>query len=66
MSKIQVTLAPREHQVLRALSCGHPYKRIAIDLGVSISTIQTLIERSYRKLQVNNKIETVLKYAREP
>jgi NarL family two-component system response regulator LiaR len=65
MIKPNTNLAPREHQVLKALSCGHPYKRIASDLGVSISTIQTLVERSYRKLQVNNKIEAVLKYARE-
>lgn len=60
-------LAPREHEVLQALSRGDPYKRIASDLGISISTVQTLVERSYRKLEVNNKIQAVLKYAnRQP
>ena len=60
-----IPLAPREHDVLQALSCGHPYKQIASDLGISISTVRTLVERSYRKLQVNNKIAVVLKYTRQ-
>lgn len=53
-------IAPREHQVLQALSRCHPYKRISSDLGINIKTVQKLIKRSYRKLQVNNKIQPVL------
>lgn len=65
MGVVTTNLASREHQVLQALSCGHPYKRITSDTCVGISTIQTFVERSCRKLQVNNKIGAVLKYDRE-
>ena len=57
-------LAPRELEVLHGLSCGHPYKQIAADLGISLSTVRTYIQRIYEKLHVHSQTEAVMKYAR--
>lgn len=58
------SLAPRELEVLHGLSCGQPYKQIAADLGISLSTVRTYIQRIYEKLHVNSQTEAVMKYAR--
>jgi DNA-binding NarL/FixJ family response regulator len=57
-------LTPRELEVLHGLSCGHPYKHIATDLGISLSTVRTYIQRIYEKLHVHSQTEAVMKYAR--
>jgi len=57
-------LAPRELEVLHGLSCGQPYKQIASDLGISLSTVRTYIQRIYEKLHVHSQTEAVMKYAR--
>ena len=58
------SLAPRELEVLHGLSCGQPYKQIAAELGISLSTVRTYIQRIYEKLHVNSQTEAVMKYAR--
>lgn len=58
------SLAPRELEVLHGLSCGQPYKQIASDLGISLSTVRTYIQRIYEKLHVHSQTEAVMKYAR--
>ena len=58
------SLAPRELEVLHGLSCGQPYKQIAGNLGISLSTVRTYIQRIYEKLHVNSQTEAVMKYAR--
>ncbi len=58
------SLAPRELEVLHGLSCGQPYKVIASNLGISLSTVRTYIQRIYEKLHVNSQTEAVMKYAR--
>lgn len=58
------SLAPRELEVLRGLSCGQPYKQIAANLGISLSTVRTYIQRIYEKLHVHSQTEAVMKYAR--
>lgn len=57
------SLAPRELEVLHGLSCGQPYKQIASDLGISLSTVRTYIQRIYEKLHVHSQTEAVMKYA---
>ncbi len=57
-------LTPRELEVLHGLSCGQPYKQIAGDLGISLSTVRTYIQRIYEKLHVHSQTEAVMKYAR--
>ncbi len=58
------TLAPRELEVLHGLSCGQPYKQIAGNLGISLSTVRTYIQRIYEKLHVSSQTAAVMKYAR--
>lgn len=58
------SLTPRELEVLHGLSCGQPYKQISADLGISLSTVRTYIQRIYEKLHVHSQTEAVMKYAR--
>jgi len=58
-------LTARELDVLKELSRGQPYKRIAIELGISLSTVRTYIQRIYEKLHVHSQTEAVMKFARK-
>jgi DNA-binding NarL/FixJ family response regulator len=57
-------LTAREMEVLQGLSRGHPYKEIAGELGISLSTVRTYIQRIYEKLHVHSQTEAVMKFAR--
>jgi len=59
------TLSAREVEVLQALSKGHTYKQIAGDLGISLGTVRTYIQRIYEKLHVHSHGEAVMKFARK-
>jgi DNA-binding NarL/FixJ family response regulator len=59
------TLSAREVEVLQALSKGHTYKQIAGDLGISLGTVRTYIQRVYEKLHVHSHAEAVMKFARK-
>ena len=59
------TLTARELEVLQGLSRGHPYKEIAGNLGISLSTVRTYIQRIYEKLHVHSQTEAVMKFARK-
>lgn len=50
-------LSRREHEVVRLLRAGKSYKAIAIDLGIRLGTVRTLVERAYRKLGVCSRYE---------
>jgi DNA-binding NarL/FixJ family response regulator len=56
-------LTARELEVLQGLSRGHPYKEIASELGISLSTVRTYIQRIYEKLHVHSQTEAVMKFA---
>lgn len=58
-------LSSRELEVLQALSKGHTYKQIAADLGISLGTVRTYIQRIYEKLHVHSHAEAVMKFARK-
>ena len=58
-------LSARELEVLQALSKGHTYKQIATDLGISLGTVRTYIQRIYEKLHVHSHAEAVMKFARK-
>ena len=60
------TLTPRELEVLQGLSRGHPYNEISSELGISLSTVRTYIQRIYEKLHVHSQTEAVMKFARKP
>jgi DNA-binding NarL/FixJ family response regulator len=56
---VDVSLAPREQQVLELLCEGCYYKEIAKKLGISISTVGTYVKRIYEKLHCTNRWEVV-------
>jgi DNA-binding NarL/FixJ family response regulator len=58
-------LSNREMEVLQALSKGHTYKQIAADLGISLGTVRTYIQRIYEKLHVHSHAEAVMKFAQK-
>jgi DNA-binding NarL/FixJ family response regulator len=58
-------LSARELEVLQGLSKGHTYKQIAADLGISLGTVRTYIQRIYEKLHVHSHAEAVMKFARK-
>ena len=51
--------------MLQGLSRGHPYKEIARELDISLSTVRTYIQRIYEKLHVHSQTEAVMKFARQ-
>jgi DNA-binding NarL/FixJ family response regulator len=57
-------LAPKELELIKLLAKGHSYKKCALLMNVSLSTIQTYIRRIYQKLDANCKVQAVAK-ARE-
>lgn len=59
------SLTARELEVLQGLSRGHPYKQIAGNLGISLSTVRTYIQRIYEKLHVHSQTEAVMKFAQK-
>jgi DNA-binding NarL/FixJ family response regulator len=56
------SLTSREREILGLLAQGCTYKQTAVRLKLSMGTIQTHINRIYRKLHVNSRTGAVLKY----
>jgi DNA-binding NarL/FixJ family response regulator len=50
-------LTGREKQVLRYLQKGLPYKTIAVELQLSIKTIESHASKAFRKCNVSNRFE---------
>lgn len=57
----EIKLSKRETEILVQLSKGLNYNGIADNLMISPSTVRKHIENTYKKLQVHNKMEAVLK-----
>tara|TARA_R110001632_G_scaffold71817_1_gene166368 strand:+ start:5092 stop:5745 length:654 start_codon:yes stop_codon:yes gene_type:complete len=57
----EIKLSKRETEILTHLSKGLNYNEIANNLTISPSTVRKHIENTYKKLQVHNKMEAVLK-----
>lgn len=57
----EIKLSKRETEILVQLSKGLNYNAIAENLVISPSTVRKHIENIYKKLQVHNKMEAVLK-----
>ncbi len=58
------SLTARETQVLEAIAHGKRVKEVAVELNVSVTTIQTYLRRIYEKLQVHSQAEAVAKFVR--
>lgn len=58
----QVTLSPRESEILHLLAKGRLEKQIASELEISQHTVHTHIRSIYEKLQVHSHAQAVAKY----
>ena len=58
-------LTPQEKHLLRLLIDGHPKKRVAQAMGISINTVSFHLKNMYVKLQVHSKTEAVVKALQE-
>ncbi|MBX2904103.1 MAG: response regulator transcription factor [Chitinophagales bacterium] len=54
-------ITPREKEILEHLVKGATYEQISKALFISLGTVRKHIEKIYRKLQVNNKVEAINK-----
>lgn len=52
-------LSHRESQVLDLIARGFTYSEIALQMGISVTTVQTHVRNIYGKLGVHNKTEAV-------
>jgi DNA-binding NarL/FixJ family response regulator len=57
-------LTKREMGVLQLLGRGYANREIAETLGLSLTTVKTYIERIFKRLEVTDRIEAVLKALR--
>jgi len=57
-------LTPHETRLLKLFVEGHNYKTAAVELGVSVNTVNFHVRRIYEKLQVHSRSEAVAKALR--
>lgn len=57
-----ISINPMQQAVLEKLINGYSYKAIAYDLNISMASVRQYAHRLYKKLNVTNKMEIVLKY----
>ena len=58
-SQVEAALTEREVQTLHLIARGTPSKRIAVEMGIARSSVDTHLRNIYRKLGVNNRGEAV-------
>lgn len=56
------TLTPHQLNILKQISDGLLNKEIAANLNITEGSIKVQINRIYKKLQVNNRVEAINKY----
>lgn len=62
----RVTLSPREQEVMGLLAQGLRYEEIALRLFVSARTVNTHLQRIYRKLHVHSATAAISKLSQTP
>lgn len=55
----QVSLSPREREIVQLIAKGFPNKAIALVLNISPCTVATYLQRIFTKLGVNSRVEVV-------
>ena len=56
-----VSLSRRELELLQLIAKGSSYANCAEEMRISLSTVQTHIRNMYRKLEVNNQRQAIVK-----
>jgi DNA-binding CsgD family transcriptional regulator len=56
-------LGPREHAIARLFATGRSYKQIAQHEALSPATVRNMIQSTYRKLGINNKVQLARVFA---
>jgi DNA-binding NarL/FixJ family response regulator len=60
-SKIE-KLTPRELEILSLLAKGRLYKEIALELGISASTVRAHLHAVYAKLEVRSRTQAAVSF----
>ena len=60
-----VPLPPRQLQILKHLFDGYSAKQIASEMGISLPTVRTHLNRLFRRLNVVDRTELILHIFRE-
>lgn len=60
-SETNLGLTSREQELLELMATGLLYKEIANELNITVGTVKQHIHKIYKKLQVNNKTEALIK-----
>jgi DNA-binding NarL/FixJ family response regulator len=55
-------LTERETEIIERLPKGYTNKEIAIDLGIAEHTVETHLDRIFRKLNVRSRTEAACKF----
>jgi DNA-binding NarL/FixJ family response regulator len=55
-------LTERETEIVERLPKGYTNKEIAIDLGIAEHTVETHLDRIFRKLNVRSRTEAACKF----
>ena len=58
-SRVTESLSPREHSVLRSMSCGLSNKRIAQELQIAPETVKSHVKGIFIKLAVQTRAHAV-------
>ena len=56
-----MSLSRRELELLQLIAKGSSYANCAEEMRISLSTVQTHIRNMYRKLEVNNQRQAIVK-----
>ena len=57
LEAVLASLTPRERQIVSYVAAGRPNKVIAIDLGISLRTVEAHRARIFAKLQARNAMQ---------
>jgi DNA-binding NarL/FixJ family response regulator len=59
--KEQLGLPPRQAEIARHIMHGKSDKQIARELGISLPTVRTHMSRLFKKLDLNDRVELILR-----
>lgn len=65
MNTILPRLTPRETEVIALLPAGHTNREIANQLAIKENTVESHLDRIYRKLGVSSRTQAACTYLRE-